>query len=169
MNKRRVRPLAAGAHEYRGDYPAGGQHCGHCVPVRLRQRDEVQRTRGRKAVGDADHDSAAKPADAPFHAEIGAPERATCEHCGSSETARVMSRVAVLRSGDGEGGDFDESSLADVDENDPRSMARWVRKMSRQMGEPLDAEMEAEIERMEAGEMPDDFGGEGEDEFAGLD
>ena len=41
--------------------------------------------------------------------------------------------------------------------------------MSRQMGEPLDAGMEAELERMEAGEMPDDLGGdEGEDEFAGV-
>jgi putative FmdB family regulatory protein len=104
-----------------------------------------------------------------FTRSIGAPERATCEHCGSTETSRLMSRVAVLRSGGDGGGSFDESSLADVDENDPRSMARWVRKMSRQMGEPLDADMEAEIERMEAGEMPDDFGGEGEDEFAGVD
>jgi putative FmdB family regulatory protein len=102
-----------------------------------------------------------------FTRSIGAPDRATCEHCGSVDTARLISRVAVLRSGDG--GDFDESSLADVDENDPRSMARWVRQMSRQMGEPLDAEMEAEIERMEAGEMPDDFVGGEEDEFAGVD
>jgi len=104
-----------------------------------------------------------------FTRSIGAPDHATCEHCDSTETSRVMSRVAVLRSGDGDSGGFDESSLADVDENDPRSMARWVRKMSRQMGEPLDADMEAEIERMEAGEMPDDFGGGEEDEFAGVD
>ena len=53
--------------------------------------------------------------------------------------------------------------MSDVDENDPRSMARWVRKMSRQMGEPMDAEMETELERMEAGEMPDDYGDGGDD------
>ena len=47
-------------------------------------------------------------------------------------------------------------------------MARWVRKMSDKMGEPLDAEMQASLERIEAGEMPDDLGGEGEDEFAGV-
>jgi hypothetical protein len=80
-----------------------------------------------------------------------------------------MSRVAVLRSGDGDSGNFEESSLADVDENDPRSMARWVRRMSRQMGQPLDTQMESELERMEAGEMPDDFGGDGDDEFAQVD
>ncbi len=86
-----------------------------------------------------------------------------------------MSRVAVHRTeGDSLDG-FDETSLGDVDENDPRSMARWVRKMSRQMGEPLDAGMEADLAHptchraREAGEMPDDFGeGGDEDEFAGV-
>jgi len=104
-----------------------------------------------------------------FTRSIGVPAGATCEHCGSGDLLRLMSRVAVHHSeGDSHDG-FDESSLGDVDENDPRSMARWVRKMSRQMGEPLDAGMEADLERMEAGEMPDDFGGEDGDEFAGVD
>jgi len=104
-----------------------------------------------------------------FTRNIGAPVDAACEHCGSRELSRLMSRVAVLRSESDSSAGLDESSLADVDENDPRSMARWVRKMSRQMGEPLDAGMQADLERMEAGEMPDDFSGEGEDEFAGVD
>jgi putative FmdB family regulatory protein len=105
-----------------------------------------------------------------FTRSIGAPDAATCDHCGSRETSRLISRVAVLRPDGDDIGSFDESSLADVDENDPRSMARWVRKMSRQMGEPMDAEMEADLERMEAGELPDDFPtGEGEDEFASVD
>ena len=43
----------------------------------------------------------------------------------------------------------------DLDESDPRSVARWVRKMSREMGEPLDGGMQNELERMESGEMPD--------------
>jgi hypothetical protein len=81
-----------------------------------------------------------------------------------------MSRVAVLRSGGDSLDGLDESSLGDVDENDPRSMARWVRKMSRHMGESLEPEMEADLERLEAGEMPDDFGGgEDQDQFAGVD
>ena len=93
-----------------------------------------------------------------------------CEHCGSSETSRVFSRVSVLRRTDGAGSELDEASLGDIDENDPRSVARWVRKMSRDMGEPLDAEMEADLERMEAGEMPDDdMAGDAEEDFAGVD
>jgi len=94
----------------------------------------------------------------------------SCEHCGSSEVTRLFSRVAVLRGEDALGDGIDESSLGDIDENDPRSVARWVRKMSSQMGEPLDAEMEADLERMEAGEMPDDdMADEAEEDFAGVD
>lgn len=85
-----------------------------------------------------------------------APTSVACERCGAPDARRVFSRVAVLRGDDALG--FDESSLAGVDQDDPRSMAKWVRKMSRQMGEPLDAEMESELDRMEAGEMPDDDG-----------
>lgn len=91
-----------------------------------------------------------------------------CEHCGSTDLRRLFSRVAVHRSGGDDGG-FDEGSLDGVDENDPRSVAKWVRKMSREMGEPLDATMEADLERMEAGEMPDDYADEPEEDFAGVD
>ena len=95
---------------------------------------------------------------------------ATCNHCGSADLVRLFSRVAVLRpEGDGPSGGFDESSLGDVDEDDPRSVAKWVRQMSRQMGEPLDANMEADLDRMEAGEMPDDYADEPEEDFAGVD
>ena len=104
-----------------------------------------------------------------FVRTMAAPVSPTCEYCGSSEMSRLFSRVAVLRSGDDVGADISESSLADIDENDPRSVARWVRKMSRDMGEPLDAEMEADLERMEAGEMPDDdLADEPEEDFAGV-
>jgi putative FmdB family regulatory protein len=104
-----------------------------------------------------------------FVRTIGAGVSPLCEHCGSDEMSRLFSRVAVLRSEDDMGAGIDESSLGDIDENDPRSVARWVRKMSRDMGEPLDAEMEADLERMEAGEMPDDdMADEPEEDFADV-
>jgi len=84
----------------------------------------------------------------------------------------MMSRVAVHRADGDMPGGFDESSLGDVDESDPRSMAKWIRKMSNDMGEPLDSEMENDLERMESGELPDDGADDGdsfEDEFAGVD
>lgn len=102
-----------------------------------------------------------------FARTISGPVDAVCSHCGSREMSRLFSRVAVLRSEDDAFGGIDESSLGDLDENDPRSMARWVRRMSREMGEPLDAETESELERMEAGEMPEDNeGDDAEEAFA---
>ncbi len=98
-----------------------------------------------------------------FTRSIGGSAKPACSHCGSRDVARVFSRVAVLHAEDDAFAGPDESSLADVDENDPRSMARWVRKMSREMGEPLDAEMETDLERMEAGEMPEEFDNDGAD------
>ena len=102
-----------------------------------------------------------------FTRAIGGEVEAVCSHCGSREMSRLISRVAVVRSEDDVFAGLDESSLGEVDENDPRSMARWVRRMSHQMGEPLDSEMESELERMESGEMPDDSGDGGDDEGFG--
>jgi len=105
-----------------------------------------------------------------FTRSIAGEVAAVCSHCGSREMSRLISRVAVLRSENDAFAGLDESSLGDVDENDPKSMARWVRQMSRQMGEPMDAEMESDLERMESGEMPDDFGdGGGDDDGFGED
>ena len=97
-----------------------------------------------------------------FVRSVASVARPACQHCGSKRTERVFSRVAVLRDRDGLEGA--ESSLGDVDENDPRSVAKWVRKMSREMGEPLDADMQGELDRMEAGEMSGDDDG-GDDSF----
>jgi hypothetical protein len=56
---------------------------------------------------------------------------------------------------------FDESKmLADVDENDPRSVARWARRMSADVGEEPGPEFDEMMERMEAGEMPEEVMGE---------
>jgi len=83
--------------------------------------------------------------------------KAKCEHCGSAKLSRLISRVAVGRpAGGGSMDDFDESMLADVDENDPRSMARFARRMRDEMGEDLGPDFEQAIEQMEAGEMPED-------------
>ncbi|MDP9180107.1 MAG: zinc ribbon domain-containing protein [Chloroflexota bacterium] len=102
-----------------------------------------------------------------FVRTVSSPAAPTCEHCSSADVERLFSRVAVLRGDDGL--DLAESSLGDVDENDPRSVAKWVRKMSREMGEPLDGGMQSELERMEAGETPDDDSLDDGDHFGGLD
>lgn len=92
-----------------------------------------------------------------------APENLTCSRCGRRDLRKLVSRFAVLKSEESRLEELaDPSNFADVDENDPRSVARWARKMSSQLGEDLGDDFNEMVERMEAGEMPDDLNGEGD-------
>jgi putative FmdB family regulatory protein len=82
-----------------------------------------------------------------------------CPGCGASRLARLMSRFSSPKSEERRleslAGD---SALGGLDENDPRGMARLMRRMSEETGEPLEGEDAEMLDRMEAGEMPDDDG-----------
>jgi putative FmdB family regulatory protein len=78
--------------------------------------------------------------------------RPRCEHCGSRKLGRALSRFAV------HGGRLnvdDESGFIGLDERDPRTMARLMRQMGEESGEPMEPEFEEMIGRMEAGEDPE--------------
>lgn len=105
---------------------------------------------------------------------------ATCPRCGGSELTRLVSRVRVIRSEDSRADDMsDMSDFPDLDENDPRSLGRWMRKMKDEMGSEIDDEMGGEFDevvgRLEAGEdpesieqsMPDLMGGAGGEDMGG--
>ena len=93
-----------------------------------------------------------------------------CERCGSGKLARLMSRFALVRSEDDRLDDLgDPSSLGDLDENDPKSMARWARKMGQELGEDMGDEFNEMVEQMEAGEMPEDGEGTEPEGGDGLD
>ena len=80
-----------------------------------------------------------------------------CPRCDSSDLTRLVSRVAVLKSEESRLEDLaDPSSLAGLDENDPKSIGRWMRKMSAEMGEDLGDEFSEVVDRLEAGESPED-------------
>jgi putative FmdB family regulatory protein len=84
-----------------------------------------------------------------------------CPECGSERLERLISKFSFHRSMPDfdDGPDLDDDSVfGDVDENDPRSVARWARRMGEQMGEDLPPDFEEQIARMEAGEMPDEDG-----------
>ena len=94
-----------------------------------------------------------------------------CEHCGSRDLTRLMSRFAMVRSEDARLDDLaDPSSLSGLDENDPKSMARWMRKMGKELGEDS-TELDEMADELEAGgaaeDEPDgdDTTGGGEDDL----
>ena len=91
-----------------------------------------------------------------------AAEQATplCDRCGGANLSRLVTRVSVLKSEDSRLDDMsDPSMFGDIDENDPRSVARWARKMGDSLGEDLGDDFNDMVDRMESGEMPDDDGG----------
>ncbi len=88
-------------------------------------------------------------------AETAAP---VCPRCGGRNLVRLVSRVRVVRSEESRLEDLsDPSFLSDFDENDPRSMARLMRKMADEVGEELGPEFEEVVDRLEAGQSPEEI------------
>lgn len=101
---------------------------------------------------------------------------AVCPRCGGTNLTRLISRVAVLRSEESRLDDLaDPGALDGLDENDPKSLARFMRKMATETGEDLGPEFEEVVGRLEAGEDPEsieksmpelgDMGGGAGDDF----
>ena len=86
----------------------------------------------------------------------------TCPICGGSALSRLMSRFATVKSEESRLDALaDSGSLGDLDENNPASVARFMKKMGREFGDDLGDDFESAMdEAMEEGEA----GGEGESE-----
>lgn len=81
-----------------------------------------------------------------------------CPRCGKKNFRRLISRVAVLHSEDARLENLaDPSSLAGLDEEDPKSIARWMRKMSQEVGEEMPPEFDEVIDRLESGQSPEEI------------
>jgi len=81
-----------------------------------------------------------------------------CSRCGSHDLKRLVTRVAVLHSEDSHLENLaDPSAFGDFDENDPKSLARMMRTMSRETGEDLGPEFGEVVDRLEAGQKPEDI------------
>jgi putative FmdB family regulatory protein len=94
------------------------------------------------------------------------PVEPKCRHCGGVNLKKLVSRVAILRSEESRLESLaDPSSLSGLDENDPKSVARWMKKMGKEMGEDsgegFDEEVERAVEESEKGGSGDEGGGGG--------
>ena len=86
-----------------------------------------------------------------------------CRRCGGSGLRKLVSAFYAVKSEDARLDSLaDPGNFGDVDENDPRSVARWARRMASETGEDLGPEFDEMVDRMEAGEMPDEEGEMGE-------
>jgi putative FmdB family regulatory protein len=86
----------------------------------------------------------------------------SCRRCGSSDLRKLVSSFYAVKSEEARLESMaDPSGLGDVDENDPRSVARWARQMAKETGEDMGTEFDEMVDRLEAGEMPEDEGDSG--------
>lgn len=80
---------------------------------------------------------------------------AQCPHCGGEQLQRLVSRIATPKSEDNRLDDIaDPSLMAGLEQEDPRALASFMRRMSDEMGEPMDAELQDVVGRLESGEDP---------------
>ena len=85
-------------------------------------------------------------------------ETAHCPRCESVNLRRLVSKVAVLKSEESRLDNMaDPSFMAGLENEDPRALAGFMRKMSDEMGEPMDPEMHEVIDRLEKGESPEEI------------
>jgi putative FmdB family regulatory protein len=70
-----------------------------------------------------------------------------CTFCQGADLERLWSRFATVKSEDARMDALaDPSSLAEVDERDPKSMMRWMKRMGQEMGEDLGDDFEQAME-----------------------
>ena len=91
------------------------------------------------------------------------PPGLVCPRCGSAEVLRAVSRVAVLKSEEARADSLGDASMfAGLDENDPRSIARWAKKLGKELGEDAGEDWDEMVDQMleeemdSAGEMDED-------------
>ena len=86
-----------------------------------------------------------------------------CKKCGSANLEKLFSRFAMPKSEDARLESLaDPSAMGDIDENDPKSVARFMKKMGQEMGEDMGEDIDQAIEEEMAGGAGG-AGGAGED------
>lgn len=89
-------------------------------------------------------------------------DQVRCASCGSADLERLWSRFATIKSEEARMDALaDSADLGGLDEQDPRSVARWMKRMGAEMGEDVGDEIDAAIE--------EEFGGRGRDADGGGD
>jgi putative FmdB family regulatory protein len=81
----------------------------------------------------------------------------TCPHCQGQNVQRRIGRIRVARSEDSRFEDMADPGSLDGLEDDPRALGRMMRKMSKEMGEDAGPEFDEVIDRLEAGQSPEEI------------
>ena len=94
------------------------------------------------------------------------PDPACLPALRGTQLRRLMSRFATVRSEEDRLDSLaDPSSLGDLDEDDPKSVAQWMKKMGNEMGEDLGDDVDEALEQEAGGDLeaPSEATGGGDD------
>jgi len=97
---------------------------------------------------------------------------AVCDRCGARTLERLLSRFAMGRSDEARMDALaDPSNLSGLDENDPSSVARWMKKMSSELGDEVGGggDIDEMADEMASGGLADDSDSGGDDGGSGAD
>ena len=84
----------------------------------------------------------------------------SCPRCGGSSLERLMSRFATPKSEEARLESLgDPSTMGDLDENDPASVARFMKKMGREFGDDLGDDFDSAVDEAMS-ESADESAGE---------
>ncbi|MDH5506769.1 MAG: zinc ribbon domain-containing protein [Anaerolineae bacterium] len=103
-----------------------------------------------------------------------------CAHCQSGNVRRRIGRVRVARSEDSRMESLSDPAMLSGIDDDPRAMAKLMRKMSSEMGDQAEgtvgAEFDEVVDRLESGQTPEqiekdlpDLAGDSGSAFDGFD
>jgi len=84
---------------------------------------------------------------------MGAEQDVACPRCGDRRLERLWSRFAMARSEEDRLERLaDPTALGEVDENDPKSVARFMKRVGKELGEEGGEDFEQAMEEAERGE-----------------
>ena len=81
-----------------------------------------------------------------------------CAHCQSADVRRRMTKVRIAKSDSSriESAADDFSGMEGI-EDDPKALAKMMKKMGKEMGEELPNEFNEVVDRLEAGQSPEEI------------
>ena len=80
-----------------------------------------------------------------------------CPHCDSDQVQRRIGRIRVAKSEESRLENMADPSALEGLEDDPKALGQMMRRMSNEMGEEMGPEFDEVIDRLEAGQSPDDI------------
>jgi putative FmdB family regulatory protein len=81
----------------------------------------------------------------------------TCPFCNSANVQRLITRVRIAKSEESRLEELADPSLLAGLEDDPKALGKMMRRMGNELGEELPPEFDEVVDRLEAGQSPEEI------------